>query len=270
MNGERLLLNAGEVPISRKRIDVAADLQLRIGQLKRDFYDSEAGRVDYHALRDSKGFVDYCACCRLLQEYDLLKLQTFQEKTAFWINLYNSLVIHGIIALDVSKTVKEIYDFFGRIHYTIGVSDYSADDIEHGILRGNHRPPYGFFHPFAEDDPRISYAVEEADPRIHFALVCGSSSCPPINYYVADQLETQLEMATKNFINGAEVEILPQQNLLKLSPIFKWYRADFGGQKGVLEFLSRYRHNAEDCTFLLEQGSHAKIEWKDYDWALNS
>ena len=270
MNTDRLLLNSGEVPFSRKRIDVAAELQLRIGQLKRDFYDSESGRVDYHALRDSEGFADYCECCRLLQEYDLSKLQTVQDKTAFWINLYNSLIIHGIIALDVSKTVKEVYDFFGRIYYTIGIADYSAAEIEHGILRGNRRPPYEFFHLFAEDDPRMAYAVEKADPRVHFALVCGSSSCPPINYYVADQLEDQLEMAAENFVNGAEVEIFTEQNLLKLSPIFKWYKADFGGQKGVIEMLARYRNNPEECDFLLEQGSRAKIEWKDYDWALNS
>lgn len=270
MTDDILLLNAGEVPATRPRIDVAAELQLRISRLKRDFYDLDRGRVDYQALRHSQGFADYCACCRLLQEYDLLQLETPQAKTAFWINLYNSLIIHGVIALDVSQTVKEVHDFFGRIQYRIGIGDYSADDIEHGILRGNRRPPYGFFHPFAEDDPRLGYAVEEVDPRIHFSLVCGSSSCPPINYYEAKHLEQQLEMATENFVNGAEVEILPQQNLLRLSPIFKWYKSDFGGHKGVMELLARYRQHRAERDFLLENANHARIEWREYDWALNS
>ncbi len=270
MNDDRMLLNAGEVPLARSRIDIAAALQLQIGQLKRDFYDCSRGRVDYAALRDSRGFSEYCECCRLLQEYDLLHLKTTEEKTAFWINLYNSLVIHGIIVLEVRETVKEVYDFFGRIHYRIGIADYSADDIEHGILRGNRRPPYGFFSPFADDDMRLTYAVESVDPRIHFALVCGSSSCPPINYYAADALSDQLEMAAENFINGSEVEVLPQKNLLRLSPIFKWYRTDFGGHKGVLETLARYRQDETERTFLLEQGARAKVEWRDYDWALNS
>jgi len=270
MTNDQLLLNEGEVPLARPRIDVAAELQLRIGRLKRDYYNSESGQVDYQALRGSEGFVAYRECCCLLQEYDLLNLKTMQAKTAFWINLYNSLIIHGIIALNVRQTVKEVYDFFGHIIYRIGIADYSADDIEHGILRGNRRPPYGLFHPFAEDDPRMAYRVEELDPRIHFALVCGSSSCPPINYYVADRLDEQLDVAAENFINGAEVEILPEQNLLKLSPVFKWYKADFGGNKGVLEVLARYRQNADECVFLVEKGHRAKIEWKDYDWALNS
>jgi hypothetical protein len=265
-----LLLNDGDVPLARPRLDVAAELQLRIGRLKLEFYDSNAGRVDYEALRDSEGFTSYLECCRLLQEYDLLNLKTSQDKIAFWINLYNSLIIHGIIALNVRETVKETYDFFGYITYRIGIADYSADDIEHGILRGNRRPPYGLFLPFSDDDPRMAYRVKDLDPRIHFALVCGSSSCPPINYYVANKLEAQLEMATENFINGAEVEVHPERNLLKLSPIFKWYKSDFGGQKEVISLLCRYRRNADESAFLHERGQRAKIEWKEYDWALNS
>lgn len=269
MTTAQLLLNSGKVPLARPRIDVAAELQLRIGRLKRDFFNNETGQVDYQSLRDSSGFVAYCDCCRLLQEYDLMSLQTPQEKIAFWVNLYNSLVIHGIIALDVRQTVKEIYDFFGHITYRIGIADYSADDIEHGILRGNRRPPYGFFHPFAENDPRVEYRVDPVDPRVHFALVCGSSSCPPINYYVAERLDLQLDLAAENFINGAEVEILPEQNLLRLSPIFKWYKTDFGGPAGVLEVLAQYRRNSAEVSFLLEQGSRIKVEWKEYDWTLN-
>lgn len=270
MNSDDYILNAGEVPLLRPRIDVAAELQVRIGHLRRDFYDDQADQVDYQALRESEGFADYCACCRLLQEYDLLQLETRQAKTAFWINLYNSLIIHGVIAFDVKQTVKEVYDFFGRIRYRIGITDYSANDIEHGILRANSRPPYSLFHPFSEDDLRMAYALEAVDPRIHFALVCGSSSCPPINYYEADKLDAQLDMAASNFINGAEVEILPDEKLLKLSPIFKWYRGDFGGQQGVIEMLAKYRQSPRDRDFLLEEGLRAKTQWKDYDWALNT
>lgn len=270
MIADRFILNEGEVPFQRPRIDVAAELQLRIGQLRRDFYDPTAGRVDYPALKNSAGFADYCEVCRLLQEYDLLHLESRQAKTAFWINLYNSLILHGVIAFKIQKTVKEVYDFFGRVRYRIGITDYSANDIEHGILRANSRPPYSLFHPFAEDDLRISYLVEKIDPRIHFALVCGSSSCPPINYYEAGKLDDQLDMAAENFINGDEVEIRPEANLLQLSPLFKWYRADFGGHEGVIDYLVRYSGNPHHKTFLRERGDGARVQWKDYDWALNS
>lgn len=267
---KQILLNDGEVTEYRSNIDVAAELQIRIRGLQSKFYDNDNARIDYSALRSSSDFAAYCEYSRLLQEYDLQRLQTPQQKTAFWINLYNSLAIHGIIALNVRKTVKEVNNFFGRVSYRIGVADYSADDIEHGILRGNRRPPYGLFQPFANGDLRMGYIIEDLDPRIHFALVCGSSSCPPIHYYSADKLNEQLDLATSNFINGTEVEIYPEQNLLKLSPIFKWYRADFSAEGGVIETLTRYRKNSEDIQFLKDAASKAKIEWKEYNWALNS
>jgi len=270
MMNEPILLNDGEVPAARLRKDVAAELQLRIRQLRHDFYDSRANRVDYLALSQSADFTAYCECSRLLQEYDLKQLNSPAEKTAFWINLYNSMIIHGIIALDIRQSVKEVHNFFGRIQYRIGIADYSADDIEHGILRGNRRPPYGLFPPFDDGDLRLKYALEAPDPRIHFALVCGSSSCPPIDYYVAAELDQQLEVAAFNFINGTEVEVLPSLGLLRLSPIFKWYRSDFNGEGGVLELLARYRQDPEAVDFLQNAAAAARIEWKEYNWALNA
>nr|WP_302503984.1 DUF547 domain-containing protein [Geoalkalibacter halelectricus] len=60
-------------------------------------------------------------------------------KLAFWINLYNTLVIHGIIELDIKDSVKETRGFFSRIGYIIGGEVYTPNAIEHGILRANHR-----------------------------------------------------------------------------------------------------------------------------------
>ena len=40
------------------------------------------------------------------------------------------------------------------------------------------------------------------DPRIHFALVCGAKSCPPIKVYTPDSLEDGLDSATMAFCEG--------------------------------------------------------------------
>jgi hypothetical protein len=37
------------------------------------------------------------------------------------------------------------------------------------------------------------------DPRIHFALVCGAKSCPPIKLYSASTLEEGLQGAAEAF-----------------------------------------------------------------------
>ena len=76
--------------------------------------------------------------------------------------------------------------FFNTSSYMIGGHQYSLQDIEHGILRGNRKGPGQFKKPFNKGDPRAEAAVHEVDPRIHFALVCGAKSCPPIKTYSAE------------------------------------------------------------------------------------
>ena len=45
-------------------------------------------------------------------------------------------------------------------------------------------------------------AVEPLDPRIHFALVCGAKSCPPIRVYTPASLEAGLEAAAQAFCSS--------------------------------------------------------------------
>lgn len=58
------------------------------------------------------------------------------------------------------------------------------------------------------------------DPRIHFALVCGAKSCPPIRLYSAANLEEGLAAAAEAFVGG-EVEVDVGKREVRLSKIFK-------------------------------------------------
>jgi hypothetical protein len=84
-------------------------------------------------------------------------------------------------------------------------------EIEHGVLRGNQKSPNPFLlgRPFGEKDPRISLAFKIVDPRVHFALVCGAKSCPPIRFFNAENLENGLKLAAESFCNDdGNVQIL--------------------------------------------------------------
>ncbi|BCR06071.1 DUF547 domain-containing protein [Desulfuromonas versatilis] len=266
---DRTILNSGPVPDTAPKSDVAAHLRNDINRLKAEFYDLERGKVDYAAMRESEAYRQYVADTALLRDYDLNLLRNREERLAFWINIYNTLVIHGVVEMQVRDSVKEIHGFFSRLCYRIGELSFSPDDIEHGILRGNHRPPHGLFHPFSSSDGRIDHIIDPPDPRIHFTLVCASSSCPPINFYTPERIDAQLDVAAAGFINGPEVEIRPRERLLLLSPIFKWYQSDFGGYDGVVDTLIHYTDHGEAKDFLIEQGLAADLEWKEYDWRLN-
>lgn len=50
-----------------------------------------------------------------LRDMDLAELKTREEQLAFWINLYNVIVMHGVIELGISDSVKEVRSFFTRV-----------------------------------------------------------------------------------------------------------------------------------------------------------
>jgi hypothetical protein len=267
---DRVLNRKEGVPSEQPAEDLSATLRQAIGDLQAQFFDLEAGRVNYRAMKGSPGYEAYLQKAGLLRSYDLSQLKERQEKLAFWINLYNTMVIHGVIDWDIRESVKEKRGFFTCLKYDIGGHLFSLSDIEHGILRDNSRPPYGIFRPFRRGDPRLTFAVTPMDPRVHFTLVCGSRSCPPIGFYASEEVEEQLELATASFINSPEVEIIPPENLLRISQIFRWYRRDFGKNHGVIvQFLLRYLDPGEKKDFLESHQETARIRYRDYDWSLN-
>ena len=145
----------------------------------------------------------------------------------------------------------------------------AAEEIEHGILRVNARPPYSVFPLFKGGDPRRQLSLDNLDPRIHFALVCGSRSCAPIRFYQADVMDEQLNTAARNFINSSEVLILPEKNKIFLSQVFNWYKKDFGGKKQIFHFLLKYLYEDEKQMFLKENMDGIGVEYLFYDWNLN-
>ena len=172
--------------------------------------------------------------------------------------------------MGLERSVKESPGF--SIGSPMRSEDYlfSLNEMEHGILRGNRRHPYRLLRPFRKKDPRLEFAVIPMDSRIHFALVCGARSCPPIGFYEAEQIDFQLQLAAMSFTNSPQVKILPQEGTVLLSQIFKWYRADFGGSHGaILDMLLNFLDEGEKKNFLKENRDRIRIRYQPYDWNLN-
>jgi hypothetical protein len=190
-----------------------------IKDIKSRFY-TDAGKVDYDSLKKSREYAEYKKIAARLRGYDLDLLKDENQGLAFWINLYNTIVVDGIIALGIESSVKEVVGFFTRIKYIIGGYRFSPDDIEHGILRANSRAPSRPFRQFGPFDTKKNFSLEKTDPRINFALVCGSRSCAPIKFYTPEKIDEELELATRNFIDSSEVIIIPEEKRMLISSIF--------------------------------------------------
>ena len=224
--------------------------------------------VDYGALKHHPAYTDYHALTGQLPTFDPTTLPDRAAALAFWINLYNGLIIDGVMAFAIRRSVTEKMaglGFFRRAAYTVGGQRLTPDDIEHGILRGNRKHPVLPGRQFRHGDPRLAWAVNPLDPRIHFALNCASRSCPPIGAYDAARIDDQLTLATRNFID-AETEIDPTSGRVVISQIFRWYAPDFGGEAGVRAFLAAYLPEGDRK----RAAATAKIAYRTYDWRLNT
>jgi hypothetical protein len=174
----------------------------------------------------------------------------------------------------VGESVQDVPGFFWKAAYNVGGYRYSAFDIEYGILRANAAHPAIPGAHFGSQDPRRRFTLQTLDPRIHFALVCAARSCPPISVYTPEEIDTQLDLAARSFINGGGVDIDRDSGEVRLSRIFQWYAPDFGafplalaGKRALLSYIAEYRADQQDKAYLL-QGS-PRVRFMDYDWSLN-
>ncbi|MCX6179618.1 MAG: glycoside hydrolase family 15 protein, partial [Chlorobiales bacterium] len=266
----QITLNDSKSVHPETTIAIGIELKQSLSLLQGAFFNTEKGTVNYEAMKQSEGFRKYLQLTSSLNDFNPESLQTDNEKKAFWINIYNILIIHGVIEFDIRGSVLEITNFFGRFGYKIGGFFFTPDDIEHGILRQNRPHPLFPFKPFSNSDPRRFFMVRTFDYRIHFALVCAASSCPPVEFYDARIIDQQLETAARSFINRKGMEIDHQTRTLWISSIFGWYSGDFGHntRETVLSLLP---YMTEEKRVWIEKnitGLH--IRYFPYNWHLNS
>jgi hypothetical protein len=260
----RLVLNDPPGSSGAVGADAAEALQRRLLRLVAA-HSLGGGGVDYAALRASPEFGDVEAGARRLAHLDPTALGSREARLAFWINLYNALVLHGIVALGVRRTVWEVWNFFGRVSYRVGSVVLSADDVEHGILRGNRRRRLPPLAPFRSSDPRRALVLDPVDPRIHCAVNCGSRSCPPVAVYRADALDAQLELAARGFVN--QEVALDARGRVECSRLFKWYGSDFDATGGLAGFLLRHLDDGPARSALLAGAAPCEV-FRPYSWSV--
>ncbi|KAL3841343.1 hypothetical protein ACJMK2_019502 [Sinanodonta woodiana] len=260
---------------AKPAVELSKLLQKMMLRLKGDYMTPDGKGVNYTKLKESQLFKDYKKQAAHLQDAHL-DFSSEQEKKAFFINIYNALTIHGLVEQDeLPSSVLQIQQFWKRTGYKIGGHVFSLDDMEHGVLRGNRLHPSSTSPQFGNTDPRLAFIVEQLDPRIHFALVCGAKSCPAINVYTAENLDMALDAATRSFC-AQEISVSKEVDEIWLSKIFQWYQKDFGNMEvDVIRWTETYlepniKERAHILGTKLKTSGNISVKYSDYDWKLNS
>lgn len=189
---------------------------------------------------------------------DLLSLDSDEKKMAFWINLYNGMIQYTLA--EEPERYEDKNTFFKTAFIQIAGRKLSLDEIEHGLLRrSRNKISLGYLPKFFISRFERQNRVKNLDPRIHFALNCGARSCPPIVIFDEKTLDTRLDESTRNYLKN-EVKI--EGNIVYTTSLMSWFRADFGGKKGIRKFLTEYE--------IIEKGTHPELKFRDYDWTLDT
>jgi hypothetical protein len=265
----RKILNDGAAAtLGTSATEVAEALRKLRNDLKSEAIDAN-GQVDYAMLRTSPTFAEMKKTSDLLHTIDPAEMTDDATRIAFWINLYNVLAIHGVLALGIRESVMEIPSFFGVVAYRVGDFVLTLDEIENGVLRRNAPHPATGARLFDDDDPRIALCPSRVDPRIHAALVCASTSCPPVAFYEASKLDAQLELATLNYV-ASDVEVDEVNRLVRVPITFRYYQSDFGRAAGVRLFLVEHARDAQREALQAAFEAGYELDYHRYDWSLNS
>ena len=197
---------------------------------------SNTGNVSYHGFKNDSNILQ--RYIELLKTHQPKDSWTKTDKLAYWINTYNALTIDLILKNFGTKSIKDINDPWEQRLWQFGDKWLNLNDIEHEILR------------------------KMDEPRIHFAIVCASISCPKLQNeaFTSSRLEGQLNLATKEFLSDTSKNKL-SEDTIKISKIFKWFKKDFEKSGSLIDFLNRYSD--------VKISVRAKRSYSDYNWGLN-
>lgn len=236
------------------------------GALLRKYVDAN-GKVDYAAwkanaedLKTLNEYLNLIANASPLSRKDLFP--TKRGALAYWINTYNALVIRAVLEAWPIRSVTDVktgsdfvrgQGFFANRQYLVGGEWISLYHLENRHIRN------------------------EQDARIHFALNCGSGSCPPLpnTSFKSEDLDKTLDAMARAFINSEEnVYVSAQRKSVFLSKIFDWYEADFlramnRAGATILDYLIPYAEAPLAEKLRTAKAQKYEIAYIEYDWTLN-
>lgn len=231
---------------------------------------------------DDGGLVDYAGLAKdpaALERYHLA-LETYSpdshpelfpnpdDALAYWINAYNASVLSVVIAYYPIASVTDVtapfplglvndkLGFFVLQTVTLGGEETNLSSLESSVIRGHF-----------------------GDPRVHFALNCGSRGCPslPREAFEGVELDAHLDAAARRFFaEERNLRIDHAERVVWLSSILDWYGDDLVGwmkerrperPATVLEYAALYVPPERAAE--LARARDYEIRFVPYDWSLN-
>lgn len=204
-----------------------------------DFFKEYAieGNIKYNDLKQDR--TELTLLVDFIAETKISSVDVYRRK-AYLINCYNLLVINAVLETYPIEKVADTNKFFKKDKHKVGKEMMTLDYLEYKVIFKEYK-----------------------DPRLHFVLVCAAKGCPPIPSFaytpgdLNHEINHQCQLALDN---PAFLYLEQETSMVKLSPIFKWYKDDFF--PSIPEFINAHRSKKIPTDF--------SLDFYEYDWTLNA
>ena len=113
------------------------------------------------------------------------------------------------------------------------------------------------------------------DARIHFALVCGALSCPPLlaEPYRGADLDAQFADVATRWFQAPDGLVVAEDGTVTVSRILDWYDGDFDGGEpfdSFADLFATYLPPGPRRDAAVAAAEAGELEFMGYDWTINS
>ncbi|KAL6178365.1 hypothetical protein ACLB2K_049883 [Fragaria x ananassa] len=159
-----------------------------------------------------------------LEKVDVTRME-LNAQIAFWINVYNALLMHAYLAYGIPNNFLRRLALFHKDAYNIGGVVISANAIEQSIF-GFQTPRIGWWletfistalRKKSGEDKQLrnsKLGLLVSQPLVCFALCTGAFSDPALKVYTTSNVTAELEEAKKQFIRANVVVKMSRKVLL--------------------------------------------------------
>ncbi|XP_037452279.1 uncharacterized protein LOC119322845 isoform X1 [Triticum dicoccoides] len=142
-----------------------------------------------------------------LQQVDL-RFLTHRQKLAFWLNIYNTCIMHGILQHGLPSNSEKLLALKNKATINVSGQKFNALVVENFILRQPSSVKEEFWKcdvDVEEQQVRGLYGLNSSEPNILFGMCCGIRSSPALRIYKADRLMADLEKAKLDYLQASLV-----------------------------------------------------------------
>ncbi|XP_038891096.1 uncharacterized protein LOC120080496 [Benincasa hispida] len=165
-----------------------------------------------------------------------LSFLTYKQKLAFWINIYNSSIMHAFLEHGQPSTIEKLLALMNKAVLNVGGIVLNALAIEHFILR--HPSETETKYPLDEKEMLLqhAYGLGYPEPNVTFALCRGSWSSPALRVYTPEEVVNELGLAKVEYLEASMG--MTSKKKIMVPKLLQWHMKDFADDiESLLEWI---------------------------------